>query len=62
MTLESGLLLLVVLVVAIAFYCLQRTLLETLRILWRINVRAFNATLFLKPDTKLEQKESPRAN
>jgi hypothetical protein len=53
MNLESALLLLLVAVVAVAFYCLQRTLLEILRTLRLINVKALNGSLFRKAEANL---------
>ena len=58
MTLESGLLLLLVALVAVAFYCLQRSVLEILRTLRLINAKVLNVAAFLKPyEAKSEQSD-----
>jgi len=69
MTPESALLLLLVALVAIAFYCMQRTLLEILKTLKLIHVKMLNVAAFLKLDerpdeTTLEPQREPfrRAN
>src|SRR5690348_8663485 len=65
MTLESALLLLLVALVAIAFYCVQRTLFEILRTLKLIHAKTLNVAAFLKPDiatetaTKMEPQGEP---
>ena len=55
MTLEAGLLLLLLAVVGVAFYCVQRILLDILRTLRLMNVKMLNVAQFLKPEEKLDE-------
>src|SRR4051812_39684258 len=55
MTLEATLLLLLVGLVAVAFYCMQRTAVEILRILKLIHAKMLNVGLFLRPDEKPDE-------